>query len=201
MSPGFSRAWTGLVSAARLRPGRCGAWNRPGSVRSAARTCRPRDPGAGRGNRRTARVVEAALRRSRAFVGRKHQGVGRGRRYQGRQLPGQPAHRRLDNSWKGRRRSTAPGGTCPGWKAPPGFPPPPFWGNQSVPGLARAPPPFPTRVNARRRDLPVRAGLAGVLLAAAADAASNPANWQGVAGSGADASPYFRIFNPVTQSK
>jgi deoxyribodipyrimidine photo-lyase len=35
----------------------------------------------------------------------------------------------------------------------------------------------------------------------AADAASNPANWQWVAGSGADASPYFRSFNPVTQSK
>lgn len=35
----------------------------------------------------------------------------------------------------------------------------------------------------------------------AADAASNPANWQWVAGSGADASPYFRIFNQVTQSK
>jgi deoxyribodipyrimidine photo-lyase len=34
-----------------------------------------------------------------------------------------------------------------------------------------------------------------------ADPASNPANWQWVAGSGADASPYFRIFNPVTQSK
>ena len=34
-----------------------------------------------------------------------------------------------------------------------------------------------------------------------ADAASNPRNWQWVAGSGADASPYFRIFNPVTQSK
>ncbi|WHP58023.1 deoxyribodipyrimidine photo-lyase [Arthrobacter sp. KFRI-F3372] len=34
-----------------------------------------------------------------------------------------------------------------------------------------------------------------------ADAASNPANWQWVAGSGADASPYYRIFNPVTQSK
>ena len=34
-----------------------------------------------------------------------------------------------------------------------------------------------------------------------ADSASNPANWQWVAGSGADASPYFRIFNPVTQSK
>ncbi len=34
-----------------------------------------------------------------------------------------------------------------------------------------------------------------------ADEASNPANWQWVAGSGADASPYFRIFNPVTQSK
>lgn len=34
-----------------------------------------------------------------------------------------------------------------------------------------------------------------------ADAASNPANWQWVAGSGADASPYFRIYNPVTQSR
>ncbi len=34
-----------------------------------------------------------------------------------------------------------------------------------------------------------------------ADAANNPANWQWVAGSGADAAPYFRIFNPVTQSK
>ena len=34
-----------------------------------------------------------------------------------------------------------------------------------------------------------------------ADGASNPANWQWVAGSGADASPYYRIFNPVTQSK
>lgn len=34
-----------------------------------------------------------------------------------------------------------------------------------------------------------------------ADQASNPANWQWVAGSGADAAPYFRVFNPVTQSK
>lgn len=34
-----------------------------------------------------------------------------------------------------------------------------------------------------------------------ADAASNPANWQWIAGSGADASPYYRIFNPVTQSR
>lgn len=34
-----------------------------------------------------------------------------------------------------------------------------------------------------------------------ADAASNAAGWQWVAGSGADASPYFRIFNPVLQSK
>jgi len=32
-----------------------------------------------------------------------------------------------------------------------------------------------------------------------ADAGSNPANWQWVAGSGADAAPYFRIFNPVLQ--
>lgn len=34
-----------------------------------------------------------------------------------------------------------------------------------------------------------------------ADAASNPGNWQWVAGSGLDASPYFRIFNPVTQGE
>jgi deoxyribodipyrimidine photo-lyase len=31
------------------------------------------------------------------------------------------------------------------------------------------------------------------------DPAANPFNWQWVAGSGADASPYFRVFNPVTQ--
>ncbi|SFV33037.1 deoxyribodipyrimidine photo-lyase [Devosia crocina] len=31
------------------------------------------------------------------------------------------------------------------------------------------------------------------------DVANNPANWQWVAGSGLDAAPYFRIFNPVTQ--
>lgn len=34
-----------------------------------------------------------------------------------------------------------------------------------------------------------------------ADAASNPFNWQWVAGSGADAAPYFRVFNPDTQRK
>lgn len=34
-----------------------------------------------------------------------------------------------------------------------------------------------------------------------ADAASNPFNWQWVAGSGADAAPYFRIFSPETQAK
>lgn len=34
-----------------------------------------------------------------------------------------------------------------------------------------------------------------------ADPASNPASWQWVAGSGADASPYYRIFNPVTQGR
>ena len=32
-----------------------------------------------------------------------------------------------------------------------------------------------------------------------ADMANNAASWQWVAGSGADAAPYFRIFNPVTQ--
>ena len=34
-----------------------------------------------------------------------------------------------------------------------------------------------------------------------ADPASNAANWQWVAGSGADAAPYFRIFNPVLQGE
>ncbi len=34
-----------------------------------------------------------------------------------------------------------------------------------------------------------------------ADSASNPAGWQWVAGSGADAAPYFRIFNPVRQGE
>ena len=33
------------------------------------------------------------------------------------------------------------------------------------------------------------------------DPASNPANWQWVAGCGADAAPYFRIFNPVLQGR
>lgn len=31
--------------------------------------------------------------------------------------------------------------------------------------------------------------------------ANNPASWQWVAGSGADAAPYFRIFNPITQGE
>ncbi|MCK0208876.1 DNA photolyase family protein [Starkeya koreensis] len=34
-----------------------------------------------------------------------------------------------------------------------------------------------------------------------ADPANNPASWQWVAGSGADAAPYFRIFNPVSQGE
>jgi deoxyribodipyrimidine photo-lyase len=34
-----------------------------------------------------------------------------------------------------------------------------------------------------------------------ADPANNPASWQWVAGSGADAAPYYRIFNPVTQGE
>jgi deoxyribodipyrimidine photo-lyase len=34
-----------------------------------------------------------------------------------------------------------------------------------------------------------------------ADAANNPFNWQWVAGSGADAAPYFRIFNPELQAQ
>ena len=32
-----------------------------------------------------------------------------------------------------------------------------------------------------------------------ADLASNSASWQWVAGTGADAAPYFRIFNPILQ--
>lgn len=34
-----------------------------------------------------------------------------------------------------------------------------------------------------------------------ADGANNPFNWQWVAGSGGDAAPYFRIFNPALQAK
>ncbi|VFU08548.1 Deoxyribodipyrimidine photo-lyase [Methylocella tundrae] len=34
-----------------------------------------------------------------------------------------------------------------------------------------------------------------------ADPANNPMNWQWVAGSGADAAPYFRVFNPVLQGE
>jgi deoxyribodipyrimidine photo-lyase len=33
------------------------------------------------------------------------------------------------------------------------------------------------------------------------DEASNPAGWQWVSGCGADAAPYFRIFNPILQSE
>jgi deoxyribodipyrimidine photo-lyase len=34
-----------------------------------------------------------------------------------------------------------------------------------------------------------------------ADLANNTLNWQWVAGCGADAAPYFRIFNPESQAK
>jgi deoxyribodipyrimidine photo-lyase len=34
-----------------------------------------------------------------------------------------------------------------------------------------------------------------------ADLAANSASWQWVAGTGADAAPYFRIFNPMTQGE
>lgn len=34
-----------------------------------------------------------------------------------------------------------------------------------------------------------------------ADLANNSASWQWVTGSGADAAPYFRVFNPITQGK
>jgi deoxyribodipyrimidine photo-lyase len=33
------------------------------------------------------------------------------------------------------------------------------------------------------------------------DLASNQHGWQWVAGTGTDAAPYFRVFNPVTQSR
>lgn len=33
------------------------------------------------------------------------------------------------------------------------------------------------------------------------DPANNPASWQWVAGSGADAAPYFRVFNPILQGR
>ena len=34
-----------------------------------------------------------------------------------------------------------------------------------------------------------------------ADHASNSASWQWIAGCGADAAPYFRVFNPITQAE
>ena len=34
-----------------------------------------------------------------------------------------------------------------------------------------------------------------------ADIASNSAGWQWISGCGADASPYFRIFNPILQGQ
>ncbi|ABI75705.1 deoxyribodipyrimidine photolyase family protein [Hyphomonas neptunium ATCC 15444] len=34
-----------------------------------------------------------------------------------------------------------------------------------------------------------------------ADPAANPASWQWTAGSGADAAPYFRVFNPISQGQ
>ena len=34
-----------------------------------------------------------------------------------------------------------------------------------------------------------------------ADLANNTLGWQWIAGTGADASPYFRVFNPVTQAE
>jgi deoxyribodipyrimidine photo-lyase len=34
-----------------------------------------------------------------------------------------------------------------------------------------------------------------------ADLANNALGWQWVAGTGVDAAPYFRVFNPVTQSR
>ena len=34
-----------------------------------------------------------------------------------------------------------------------------------------------------------------------ADPANNAAGWQWIAGCGADAAPYFRVFNPVTQAQ
>ncbi|MEZ2223824.1 FAD-binding domain-containing protein [Rhizobium sp. RCC_161_2] len=33
------------------------------------------------------------------------------------------------------------------------------------------------------------------------DPANNPASWQWVAGTGTDAAPYYRIFNPILQGE
>ena len=45
----------------------------------------------------------------------------------------------------------------------------------------------------------VKLGIGDTLLEA--DPAANAASWQWVAGSGADAAPYFRIFNPFSQGQ
>jgi deoxyribodipyrimidine photo-lyase len=53
--------------------------------------------------------------------------------------------------------------------------------------------------NLRQHWLPGEAWFWDTLVDA--DLANNAMGWQWVAGSGADAAPYFRIFNPVTQSE
>ena len=58
-----------------------------------------------------------------------------------------------------------------------------YWGDRLAPA------------NLRLADVPAGAVLVD------ADAGSNPANWQWVAGSGADAAPYFRVFNPILQGE
>ncbi|GIR18924.1 MAG: hypothetical protein CM15mP33_04460 [Candidatus Neomarinimicrobiota bacterium] len=40
-----------------------------------------------------------------------------------------------------------------------------------------------------------------LMIAYDADLANNTASWQWTAGSGADAAPYFRIFNPILQER
>jgi deoxyribodipyrimidine photo-lyase len=48
---------------------------------------------------------------------------------------------------------------------------------------------------------PFSAAMPAVILLVDADLASNVLGWQWTAGCGADAAPYFRIFNPILQSQ
>ena len=71
-------------------------------------------------------------------------------------------------SWTDRWRTTAPAGTCPEWKAPAGCPRTCASAKSARSGSGtRSASAFPANATARRRNLPVRAWLAGILLAAA----------------------------------
>jgi deoxyribodipyrimidine photo-lyase len=58
---------------------------------------------------------------------------------------------------------------------------------------------MPTSILWFRRDL--RLGDHPALLAAREAAGSNNHGWQWVAGTGTDAAPFYRVFDPVTQGK